>query len=141
MSTQTVIIHLPEHLLHQFQEAAREDDQSLESVLLQSIQGNRPPSLTTVPARVRSELHSLKTATDAQLWQVADSRISPETQVHLEWLLAKNQDGALTPVEQQELAQLSEEAERLTVRKAFAYALLRWRGHPIPTLDSLNTSS
>ena len=141
MSTQTVTIHLPEHLWHQFQEAASEDDQSLENVLLQAIQGNKPPSLATVPARIRTELRALKTVSDAQLWQIADRRVSPETQDRLEWLLDKNQAGIITTAEKQELGQLSEEAERLTVKKAFAYALLRWRGHPIPTLDSLDTPS
>jgi transposase len=141
MNTQTVTIHLPEHLWHQFQEAAQEDDLSLENMLLQAIQGNRPPSLVTVPARIRPELRALKTFSDTELWQIAESRVAPDTQTRLEWLLAKNQDGTLTVTEKQELEQLSEEAERLTVKKAFAYTLLRWRGHPIPTLDSLDTSS
>lgn len=141
MNTQTVTLRLPEHLWHQFQEAAKEDELSLENMLLQAIQGNRPPSLATVPTRIRPELRALKTLGDTELWHIADSRIAPETQARLEWLLAKNQDGTLTVTEKRELAQLSEEAERLTVKKAFAYALLRWRGHPIPTLESLDTPS
>lgn len=141
MSTQTVTIHLPERLWHQFQEAAKEDDLSLENMLLQAIQGNRPPSLATVPDRIRPELRALKTLGDTELWQIAESRVALETQDRLEWLLAKNQAGTLTETEKQELDQLSEEAERLTVKKAFAYTLLRWRGYPIPTLDSLDTPS
>lgn len=131
MTSQTVTIHLPEHLWQQFQEAAREDDQPLEHMLLQAIQGNKPPSLTAVPAQTCSELRPLKRMSDAQLWQIAESRISAEVQTRLEWLLDKNQARIITATEQQELAQLSEEADRLTVKKAFAYALLRWRGYPI----------
>lgn len=141
MNTQTVTIHLPEHLWHQFQEAAQEDELSLENMLVQAIQGNRPPSLAIVPARLRPELRALKRLGDAELWHIAESRVAPEIQARMEGLLARNQDGMLTATEKQELTQLSDKAEQLTVKKAFAYALLRWRGHPIPTLDSLDTPS
>ena len=52
--------------------------------------------------------------------------------VRYQELLDKNADGTLTEVERNELTQLRTEADRSMLRKAYAAALLRWRGHKIP---------
>jgi len=49
--------------------------------------------------------------------------------------LEKNQNGSITPEERQELSHLRLAADRLMVRKAYAWSLLRWRGIPIPALN------
>jgi hypothetical protein len=54
-------------------------------------------------------------------------------------LLDKRADsGALTPDETTELARMRSEADCLTLRKAHAAALLRWRGHVLPPAESLS---
>jgi hypothetical protein len=43
----------------------------------------------------------------------------------------------ISPPEQDELAALRLAADRLMLRKAYAWSVLRWRGQPVPTLDEL----
>lgn len=97
--------------------------------------GNLPPSLDDVPADLRKNLLILQTLNDDALWAAARSKLPPVQQTRLETLLARNSAGLLTEAEQEELAHLGEETDRLTLRKAHAYALLRWRGFPLPSLD------
>ena len=52
-------------------------------------------------------------------------------------LLDKNSENTLTSNETQMLHKLGEEARRLTLKKAHAYMLLKWRGHAVPTLNAL----
>ncbi len=58
---------------------------------------------------------------------------------HVE-LLDKNQEGSLTPEERQELTDLRLAADRLMLRKAYAWSVLRWRGHRIPPLKELSAT-
>jgi hypothetical protein len=51
-------------------------------------------------------------------------------------LLEKNK-GEITSEERLELAELRIEADRLMLRKAYAWAVLRWRGQSIPALNEL----
>jgi hypothetical protein len=52
-------------------------------------------------------------------------------------LLQKNSQGAITVPEKKKLHALGEEARRLTLKKAHAYMLLKWRGHYIPSPEEL----
>jgi hypothetical protein len=52
-------------------------------------------------------------------------------------LLEKNQAGVLPPEDQKELTNLRQTADRLMLRKAYAWAILRWKGHRIPPLQEL----
>jgi hypothetical protein len=139
MSAQTmpVTLSLPEPLYRQFQQAAQAAKRRLEDVLLQTIAGNVPPSVEDVPSEIRAELQALQWLDTKMLWEVARSRISPAQQARHEYLLDQNQRGTISPAEREELDRLGEMADRLTVKKAYAYALLRWRGFPLPTLEAM----
>jgi hypothetical protein len=43
----------------------------------------------------------------------------------------------MAPHERQELRKLGEKADKLMLKKAYAWALLRWRGYRIPALNEL----
>jgi hypothetical protein len=58
---------------------------------------------------------------------------------HVE-LLEKNQEGGLTLEERQELTDFRLAADCLMLRKAYAWSVLRWRGHRIPPLKELSVS-
>jgi hypothetical protein len=47
--------------------------------------------------------------------------------------LRQNSRGTVTPKEEQELEALQTEADRLMLKRAYAYNLLKWRGHSIPS--------
>jgi hypothetical protein len=109
----------------------------LEQLAQQSIVGNLPPSVATMPSEMCDELLALQNAPVTKLIQVANSQVSPAQQArHLE-LLEKNSADMISPPEQDELAALRLAADRLMLRKAYAWSVLRWRGQPVPTLDEL----
>ncbi|MFQ5813036.1 MAG: hypothetical protein ACE5I2_07595 [Anaerolineae bacterium] len=139
MGLQPVTLHLPEAVYRRLQRAAEATQQSLEDVVLQTITGNLPPSVDDMPAELQDEIIALQTLAEDQLWAAARSVMDPVQQRRLEYLLRKNGRGTLTQREREELERLGQEADHLTLRKAYAYALLRWRGYPLPTLEALES--
>jgi hypothetical protein len=133
MVTRELTVQIPVQVYRRLEYLARETRQSVESVALTSITGNLPPSLDDVPSGLREDLRALQTLDDDALWAVARAKFSLEKQARLEVLLTRNSDGVLTQPEREELEHLGEETDLLTLRKAQAYALLRWRGFPLPS--------
>ena len=72
---------------------------------------------------------------------MAQSQLPPDRQRLYTRLLEKNSQGTLTPREKDMLDALGEEARRLTLKKAHAYMLLKWRGHAIPSREDLQRSA
>jgi hypothetical protein len=98
---------------------------------------SKAPKVTDSPLPMQPELLKMQTYPVARLRTIAESQVSQAKQErHLE-LLQKNSDGAITPVERVELVTLREQADQLMLRKAYAWALLRWRGYPVPALDDI----
>jgi hypothetical protein len=101
------------------------------------IEGNLPPPVATMPAEMQDELLELQSLPVRKLRQIAISQVPAAQQArHLE-LLEKNSAGTIIPEEREELAALRLSADRLMLRKAYAWAVLRWRGQPMPSLDEL----
>ena len=140
IQNEPIMIHLPDTLYHRLQQAAQTTNIPLEELLLQTIAGNMPPTVDDTPEHMQDQLQALQVLDNSELWEVARSRISPKQQVRYEELLHRNQRGEITPEELTQLADLGERADELTLKKAYAYALLRWRGFPLPTLESLESS-
>jgi hypothetical protein len=137
MATQSVTLQLPESVYRYFQQVAVATKRPLEQVVRQSVEGNLPPAVASMPAEMQHELLALQTLPPEQLLRVAAGQIPPADQArHLE-LLEKNSTGAITQAEQEELAALRLSADRLMVRKAYAWSVLRWRGHSVPVLNEL----
>ncbi len=139
MSTQTmpVTIHLPNALYRRFQQTAHATQRRVEDVLLQTITGNVPPAFDEAPPDIRTELEAMQSLDADSLWIIARSKVTSEQQVRHEQLLHLNQRGTIKPTERDELDLLGTTADRLTAKKAYAYALLRWRGFPLPTLEAM----
>jgi hypothetical protein len=137
MTVQTLTVQLPEPIFRYLQQIAVATQRSLEQLAQQSIVGNLPPSVATMPSEMCDELLALQNAPVTKLTQVANSQVSPAQRArHLE-LLEKNSADMISPPEQDELAALRLAADRLMLRKAYAWSVLRWRGQPVPTLDEL----
>jgi hypothetical protein len=79
----------------------------------------------------------LQTWDDKELLAIAQSQITTEQQQRHVALLEKNKDSELTPVERQELSELRIAGDRLMLQKAYAWSVLRWRGHKVPALNEL----
>jgi len=133
----TVTLRLPENIYGRLKQTAQVTKKPMEEVIVQSVKAGMPPSVDDLPPEYREEFLAMERLSDEQLWQVAESMIPAGHQRRYASRLRKNQAGTLTEREREQLTQLGTEARKLTLRKAHAYALLRWRGHRIPTSAEL----
>lgn len=137
MTVQPVTLELPDPIYRYLRQIAAATQRPLEELAAQSIAGNLPPPVSSLPVEMRHELLGLQAASLKKLKQVALSQMSPAQQARHLALLEKNSAGALSPVEQEELATVRLAADQLMIRKAYAWSVLRWRGQPMPELDEL----
>ena len=132
MSRQAITVELPEEVYRHVKRAAEGMKRPVERVLASILKG-ATPSLEKVPAQYRSDLESMETLGDEELLKIAESRMPAQHQRRLERLLENSQSGELTEREQQTITRVRDEADRLTLRKSYAYLLLKYRGHRIPS--------
>jgi hypothetical protein len=137
MATQAITIDLPEAIVQQLIRLAEITRQPIESLVAQSVVSNLPPMMETASPEMQRELLNLQTLSIEDLLTIANSQIDPTMhQQHVE-LLGKNQAGTLTASEQETLMEYQDLCDRLMLRKAYAWSVLRWRGHPIPAIKDL----
>ena len=134
MSVEMVTLRLPEAMYRRLAETARVTQRSLEEVIVHALQAGSPPGWEDAPAEFQGDLAALDRLDDGGLWQVAQSRKTEAELARYDELLERNRLGSLTTAEQLELKELRTEVERFMLRKAHAAALLRWRGHTVPSL-------
>ena len=140
MTTQRVTIELPEPVFRQLARIAEATQQPVEVLAAQSVVSNLPPSVENAPPEMPLELLKIQTLSIEELKSVAHANVEPsQHERHVE-LLEKNQEGSLTPEERQELTDLRVAADRLMLLRAYAWSVLRWRGHRIPPLKELPAS-
>ena len=139
MSMQPVTIELPEPVMRQLMRIAAATQQSIETLVAQSVLSNLPPSAENAPPELQVELLAMQTLSTDELFAIAQAQAEPtQSHRHAE-LLEKNQEGQLSLDERQELTDLRQAADQLMLRKAYAWALLRWRGQKLPKLTDLPT--
>lgn len=137
MSAQTVTLTLPRAVYERAKETAQSVNRPLEEVLVQSIVLALPPIEEDIPSSLRMELSALSLLGDKTLQAIAHSTMDSEQQSQLEALAEAQKHRSLTPDEQETLANLMSEAERVMLRKAEAYHLLAKRGYEVfPTSDT-----
>ena len=111
MKNHVVTVELPLSVYERLAEVAEASGLKLEEVVLQSVKGGMPPSLGKVPVDFHGELLGLNKLDDQQLWEVVQGK-RPKG--------SKGESAA------------AQKADLPTLRKAYAFALLKWRGHPMP---------
>jgi hypothetical protein len=136
MSRQAVTVELPEEIYDKVKRAARATRRPVKQMLVRILK-SAMPSLDEIPPEYRAELERMETFSDAELREAANARLSSTRQRQLNHLLRKKQAHGLSEREQQSLTELSKEADRLTLCRAYAYLLLKQRGHQIPALAEL----
>lgn len=132
MTTQTVTLDLPEPVIERLKQAADTMQRSVEEIIEQTIQGNLPPALSDVPLALQAEADILQGADSQALWQIAQEQMPKSQWERHEELLGKKQDSLLSESEQEELGGLRESADLFVLRRSYALALLKWRGHALP---------
>lgn len=131
-------INLPDSVFQQLRTIADLTKQPLSDLVLQSIEGNLPPSIGSAPAEVRTDLLRMQTLNAEDLRTIAQAQVTQAQQDEHFTLLDKNQSGSLTEIEQTRLHELRTSADQLMLKKAHACAILRWRGQPIRSLEQLS---
>jgi hypothetical protein len=137
MSSHSIMIELPKNVFDRLTQLAQTTDRPLAEIVAQSIANNLPPLIDQASPELQPELLKMQRLSDVELLSIAQMMVSLEQQRQHEELLIKNEDFELSDSEQQELTNLRLAMDRLTVCKAYAWALLRWRGHRIPALSEI----
>jgi len=135
MNIQPVTLDLPATLYQRVQERAAKARHSVEDELIQVV-ATALPAFDELPQETTEVLSQLRFLDDAELWQAARTRMSPEQAEQLEQFNLKQQREGLTPDEQQERDQLLRRYEQTMLVRAQAAVLLQERGHDVsdPTL-------
>ena len=110
MNDVTLQLTIPARIYDRLQQVAEASQWPLEEVLHKTIQAGLPPSLAKVPAEFHGELLNLNGLDDQSLWRVVIDRL---------------------PIAHP-LSQQQQQADFPSLRRAYAFALLKWRGHPVP---------
>jgi len=129
---QAVTVYLPDETLARYQRGAAVARMDLDAFISERLAETPPPLADDLPDSVRAELKSLEDGDDQTLWQAARGRLSEERQSEYDRLLSKRAEGPLATDEEMRLRDLGEEARRLTLIRAHALMLLKWRGHELP---------
>lgn len=108
----SVKISLPTNIYEPLQQIAAATGTPLEQVVVQTIKGGMPPSLRKVPEQFHDELLGLNKMGDTELWNIIQTRAAPHD----------DEEGSVY-----------ETADFPMLRRAYAFSLLKWRGHPMPS--------
>jgi hypothetical protein len=137
MSSHSITIELPENVFDRLTQLAQATDRPLAEIVAQSIASNLPPSIEQASPELQPELLKMQRLHDTELLSIAQTTVSLAQQIRHKELLVKNEDLDISEMERQELANLRLAIDHLTFQKAYAWALLRWRGHRIPPLSEI----
>ncbi|WP_199249498.1 hypothetical protein [[Phormidium] sp. ETS-05] len=139
MATYRLTLELPESVFQKLVRIAELSHQSLESLAVQSITSNLPPSVENAPVEMQGELLRMQHLPVEELVKITGMPVSTTAQQHHLTLLEKNANDSITAAELEEVRDLRIAADRAMLIRAFAWALLRWRGYPIPPLESYSS--
>jgi len=128
---QTITLHVPDDTAEYYRRGATAARKPLEQFLLERLGELVPQRVEPLPDSVLDELRRMEDLDDAALWEITRSTLPPARQRLYDRLLRKNAESTLGPREQETLRAIGEEARRLTLKKAHAWLVLKWRDHPV----------
>lgn len=132
-----ITLTLPDHVYEALCQQAKAQKKSVRQVAEETLQVATLSDKTLSPP-LEAALQALAEKSDDELWQIAASQLPPAKMRRWQRLMAKHEAGdTLTLDEEHTLNTLIEAGERLTALKSEAYALLKRRGHRLPTLEEL----
>jgi hypothetical protein len=136
MSQLVLTLDLPDEVYERVRRTAKGMKQPLHKALSTIVQA-ATPSLAKVPLQYRAELEAMEDFSDEELWHASERRLAHNKQRRLNALLEKNKSRELSAREQKTLAELRTEADQLTLHRAYAFLLLKYRGNGIPNVTDL----
>lgn len=128
MATDTITIHLPDDLHKRLERLANLTCQPLEGLIVHTLSSNLPPLPEDLPPKTRDALQALERLDNTELLQLTNAVLPNDQYEQLTMLRELRRERALTPDEEATLSHLLEAADLLTLQKAYAAVLLKWRG-------------
>jgi hypothetical protein len=128
MNTQTVTIQLPKNIYDHLRDAARAQKRPMKNLLREAVSAGLP-LVDDLPIELANEMAALALLNDDALRQKTRLKFSAALQKKMDRLLDKKQAGKLNETGQKDLNVLLTEAERVTLTRAQAAALLTQRGY------------
>lgn len=141
MASDTVTIHLPDGLHRRLERLADLTKQPLEGLIVKTLSANLPPLPDDLPPASRDALQALESLSDDELWQRTQATFPEDQYTRLTQLRERQHEGTPSADERKELDRLMAAADLLTLEKAYAAVLLRWRGHRLPSLAGFSSAS
>lgn len=136
--THSLTVTLPDDLYWRLQRQAQAVNRPVSEVAVTVLESLVVAVEDDLPPALQAELTAMAYLSDDALWEIAGSVMNKDKVALYDLLLERHQAGTLTPGGQAWLDTLRNEADALMLRKAQAYALLKGRGHKLPTLDELH---
>ncbi len=140
MATDAVTINLPDHLYRRLERIAKLTKQPLEGVIVRTLSSSLPPLPDDLPPATRDALQALESLSDHELQQFAHAILPEDQHTRSMELRERRVEGTLGTGEQAELDRILHAADLLTLQKAYAAVLLKWRGQRLPSLSVLTTT-
>lgn len=138
MSIYPITLNLPELLYQRLASRAQSETRTINDLVVETLVGSTPPVVENdLPIALQLELEAMEVLSDSALWAIAEGVMNSDKIALYDLLLERHQEGTLTAEGRELLNQLREESDCLMLRKAHAYALLKSRGHQLPTLHEL----
>lgn len=128
MATDEVILHLPDDLYRRITRLSHLTGNPVEGIIVRMLTSNLPPLPEDFTPHTREALQSLEALSDDQLTAFSTAQIPAKEYARLTVLRDRRREGVITPDEQPELEALLQAADTLTLQKAYAAVLLKWRG-------------
>jgi hypothetical protein len=111
MTTDTVVLHLPDDIYRRIAHLS-----------------SLPPLPDDFAPEIHEALQRLEQLSDSDLTAFERATLATDDYARLTELRERRREGAISPDEQTELDHLMQAGDTLTLQKAYAAALLKWRG-------------
>ena len=135
MSDHPVTVVIPDYVYTQAAQVSKATSQPIEIVLRQRLEQAFTDPRSRLPLDEQAELDALKFLSDEALWTIAREQMPRQQQDRMQTLMDRNNMGTLATGELEELTELVEQGQRLTLRKAQAADLLMDRGYRVTAKD------
>ena len=136
MAVDAITIHLPDGLYRRLERLASLTRQPLEGLIVKTLSSSLPPLPDDLAPAFRDALLALESLPDDELRQIADATMPEVAYERLSALRDERRERPLISNEQAELDRLSQDADTLVLRKAYAAVLLTWRGQRLSSLPA-----
>jgi hypothetical protein len=141
MATDAITLHLPDDLYHRLERLASLTRQPLEGLIIRTLSSNLPPLPDDLSPATRDTLQALEHLSNDDLWHTTNATMPTSEYERLTTLREQRHERTLTTEEQAELDTLMQAADLLTLQKAYAAVLLKWRGQQLPPVSAMPYSS